>query len=263
MVSYLVGVVIAFLVLLAVFGTLDLFRPAERRLGVFRPGFRTDLAYWFFTSIVGEAIRRAALVVIVALITYGVWQRIDHDLIMQGFGPLSRLPYAIQVVLMLLIGDFLGYWMHRFFHRGNAWRFHAVHHSSEALDWLSSVRVHPLNEAAMTIATFTPLLLLGFAPAAAIGVAPVVTLFAILVHANVDWDWGPFRKVLVSPRFHRWHHSDEADAIGKNFAGLFPVWDILFGTYFMPAGRAPRSFGAGTPVPEGLWAQMKFPLSRS
>jgi Fatty acid hydroxylase superfamily len=66
------------------------------------------------------------------------------------------------------------------------------------------------------------------------GVAPPITLFAILFHANVDWDWGPPRSVIAAPRFHRWHHTGEAEARDKNFAGLLPLWDILFGTYYMP-----------------------------
>jgi fatty acid hydroxylase family protein len=71
------------------------------------------------------------------------------------------------------------------------------------------------------------------------GIAPVLTVMAILVHANLDWDWGPLRALLASPRFHRRHHTDEANARDKNFAGLRPIWDILFGTYYMPRNRLP------------------------
>ena len=59
------------------------------------------------------------------------------------------------------------------------------------------------------------------------------------MHANLDWDWGPLRSFLVSPRFHRWHHTSEEEARDKNFAGLLPLWDILFGTYYMPRERRP------------------------
>jgi sterol desaturase/sphingolipid hydroxylase (fatty acid hydroxylase superfamily) len=91
----------------------------------------------------------------------------------------------------------------------------------------------------------------------------VLTLMAILVHANLDWDWGPLRAVVVSPRFHRWHHTDEANARDNNFAGLLPLWDILFGTYYMPRDRAPQQFGTATPVPAGLIGQLIFPFRRS
>jgi sterol desaturase/sphingolipid hydroxylase (fatty acid hydroxylase superfamily) len=62
------------------------------------------------------------------------------------------------------------------------------------------------------------------------------------------------------PRFHRWHHTDESEARDKNFAGLLPLWDILFGTYYMPRDRRPASYGTATPVPTGLLGQLIFPF---
>jgi sterol desaturase/sphingolipid hydroxylase (fatty acid hydroxylase superfamily) len=94
-------------------------------------------------------------------------------------------------------------------------------------------------------------------------IVPVLTLMAILVHANVDWDWGPLRAVIVSPRFHRWHHTDETQARDKNFAGLLPIWDVLFGPYYMPKEHRPRSFGTTTAVPKGLIGQMVFPFRKT
>ena len=252
-----------FAILFVAFRLLDRTRSRERRLTAFRRGFWTDVAYWFFTPLVGETVKRVALLAVVAPIAYAVWRRVDPALVMGGFGPLSRLPLVVQAAMMLVIGDFVGYWMHRRFHRGWPWRFHAVHHSSVDLDWLSSLRVHPLNEALMAMAALTPILALGFAPIAYAAIAPLVTLLALVNHANVDWDWGPLRTVIASPRFHRWHHSAEPEALNKNFAGFFPLWDILFGTYYMPAGRAPRVFGADLPVPDGLWRQLTFPFRRN
>jgi sterol desaturase/sphingolipid hydroxylase (fatty acid hydroxylase superfamily) len=125
------------------------------------------------------------------------------------------------------------------------------------------VRLHPVNDALMRVAGAVPLLALGLAPVALAGVAPVLTLMAILVHANLDWDWGPLRAVVASPRFHRWHHTDEASARDKNFAGLLPLWDILFGTYYMPKDRLPQQFGTESPVPPGLLGQLLFPFRRA
>ena len=90
-----------------------------------------------------------------------------------------------------------------------------------------------------------------------------MTLYAILVHANVGWDLGPLRRVIASPRFHRWHHTSQAEGCDKNFSGLLPIWDLLFGSYYMPAARAPSEFGAGDePVPAGLWRQLAYPFRR-
>jgi sterol desaturase/sphingolipid hydroxylase (fatty acid hydroxylase superfamily) len=254
------GVLVAFIVLLSAFRVLQLARPREKRLALLRRGFWTDAAYWLFTPFVTRTITRVAVVVAVlpvALIAYG---RVDKQLLLNGFGPAARLPLWLQAMLILALGDLIGYWMHRLFHGRRLWRFHAVHHSSVDLDWLSAVRLHPVNDALMRIAGAVPLLALGFAPVAIVGIAPVVTVMAILVHANLDWDWGPLRGVLASPRFHRWHHTDEANARDKNFAGLLPVWDLLFGTYYMPRNRLPQQFGTSSPVPAGLVGQILFPF---
>ena len=259
----LAGLAIAFAILFVVFRALEFARPREKRQRILRRGLTTDIAYWTFTPLITSATTRicvAAVAIPFALIVYG---RIDKDLLLGGFGPASRLPLWVQAVAILIIGDFVGYWMHRAFHGRRLWRFHAVHHSSVDLDWLSAVRLHPVNDALMRVAGVLPVLALGFVPVAVAGVVPVLTLMAILVHANVDWDWGPLRALIVSPRFHRWHHTNEACARDKNFAGVLPLWDILFGTYYMPRDERPVSFGTATPVPRGILGQLVFPFRRA
>lgn len=256
----LTGLVVGFAILFVVFRAMDWLRPRERRIPILRRGLATDIAYWLFTPIVTRFVTRVSVAIVLipfALLIYGT---LDHETIMHGFGPLSQLPLWLQAIAIMAIGDFFGYWMHRWFHGRKMWNYHAIHHSSADLDWLSSVRVHPVNDAVMRIATTIPVVALGFAPIAVVGIVPILTLMAILVHANLDWDWGPLRSVLVSPRFHRWHHTDEDAARDKNFAGLFPVWDILFGTYYMPRDKLPATFGTRTPVPDGLVGQLIFPF---
>ena len=63
---------------------------------------------------------------------------------------------------------------------------------------------------------------------------PLLTLYAVFLHARIDWTYGPVGRVIASPAFHRWHHSQEPEAIDKNFSGLFAFWDVLFGTYYHP-----------------------------
>ena len=82
-----------------------------------------------------------------------------------------------------------------------------------------------------------------------------------MVHANVGWSFGPLRHVVTSPAYHRWHHSAEPEARNKNFAGLFPFWDRLFGTLYMPKDRRPTRFGvAGDAPPAGFLPQLLYPL---
>jgi sterol desaturase/sphingolipid hydroxylase (fatty acid hydroxylase superfamily) len=262
-VTILGNTAILFAILIVVFRLIDLLRPRDERLPIFRKNRATDYAYWIFGPLVTENLSKIAAFAALAPISLLAFGKVDTNLIMHGFGPASRLPVWLQIVLITIIGDFSSYWMHRAFHRGRLWNFHAIHHSIVDLDWLSSLRVHPLNDALMRIAGTLPVVALGFAPAAYAGVVVFFGLFAILVHANVDWDWGPLRTVFVSPRFHRWHHTSEAEGRDKNFAGFLPVWDILFGTYYMPDGKLPRVFGTATPVPSGLWGQLLFPFRHS
>lgn len=259
----LTGLAIAFLLLLVVFRALEFARPRARRLPLLRRGLLTDAAYWLFTPFVTKAMTRTCVAAVAIPFAVVVYSKVDRELLLNGFGPAARLPLWAQAVAILVIGDFVGYWMHRAFHGRRLWRFHAIHHSSVDLDWLSAARLHPVNDALMRVAGVLPVLALGFAPVAVASIVPVLTLMAILVHANVDWDWGPLRALIVSPRFHRWHHTNETQARDKNFAGLLPLWDILFGTYHMPRGERPADFGTSTPVPHGLLGQLLFPFRRT
>ncbi|HEY8247094.1 MAG TPA: hypothetical protein VIG38_07415 [Hyphomicrobium sp.] len=113
----LAGIGIAFVILLVLFRALEmLFRAREKRLPVLRRGLATDAAYWLFTPFVTKAITRicvAAIAIPFAVLVYG---KFDRDLLEHGFGPAARLPLWAQAVAILIIGDFVGYWMHRAFH---------------------------------------------------------------------------------------------------------------------------------------------------
>ena len=255
------SVIAGFIVLMLLFRGLEALHPRAQRLPMVRRGFLTDLGYWIFTPLVARAVTAVAIFLALVPVAYAIYGRIDRDLILHGYGPVSHWPLWSQAICIVGIAELIGYWMHRAFHASPLlWKFHAVHHSSVDLDWLSAVRVHPGNDVVMKLATTVPILALGFAPAAVAGIMPLLTLLAIGIHAHVDWDWGPLRAAIASPRFHRWHHTDESAARDRNFAGLFPVLDILFGTYHMPRDAWPASFGTATPVPDGLLRQLAFPF---
>ncbi len=114
----------------------------------------------------------------------------------------------------------------------------------------------------MRVAGALPLLTLGFAAVAIAGIAPVLTVMAILVHANLDWDWAHYARLWPRRGATAGTHTDAANARDKNFAGLSPIWDILFGTYYMPRDRRPRQFETASAGPAGLTGQMLFPFWR-
>jgi sterol desaturase/sphingolipid hydroxylase (fatty acid hydroxylase superfamily) len=105
-----------------------------------------------------------------------------------------------------------------------------------------------------------PFILLGFDPVAAAIAGPALGVFALLGHADVDWDWGPFRHVVTSPVYHRWHHSKDPAAIDKNFASFLPLWDIVFGTHYLPKDRKPQDFGIHEPVDHSVIGLLKHPF---
>jgi sterol desaturase/sphingolipid hydroxylase (fatty acid hydroxylase superfamily) len=238
-------------------------RGRHRVQPVFRKGWLTDVVYWFATILLTKPLVRLMLVLPVGILILAKVTSIDVMKLgaYTGYGPLSRQPIWLQAVQIYLLVDFTAYWTHRLFHRGKWWPFHAVHHSSEDLDWLGSLRVHPVNDLVNKLAQVTPVLLMGYNPLVTLSTAPFLTFYAIFLHANVNWDFGPLRRVIATPVFHRWHHSKEREAWDKNFAGLFPIWDQLFGTYYMPKGRYPENFGICEPMPSGYFGQLWEPFA--
>jgi sterol desaturase/sphingolipid hydroxylase (fatty acid hydroxylase superfamily) len=254
---------IGFVLLSALFLIIERLFGNRRGKPLMRKGWWLDASYYLFTPLVTKTITRLSLLLPLGLMVWlGVTSVSDlQTKVYAGFGPLSRQPVWLQAVELLILGDLIAYWTHRLFHGRRWWPFHAVHHSSEDLDWMSSIRVHPVNDLVTKFAQVFPLLLLGFNPFAAAGVTAFFTVYAIFLHADVDWDFGPLRHVIATPVFHRWHHSKDAAAMDKNFAGLLPLWDILFGTLYMPRDRKPENFGIHGPMPGHLPGQLVKPFA--
>src|SRR6266567_323903 len=120
----------------------------NRSRPILRRGWFTDVCFWFFTPLVTKVLTRASFF-LPALLLVGLGVVSADGLksgAYQGFGPLAKQPFWLEIVEIYVFFDLCGYWSHRLFHTGRWWPFHAVHHSSEDLDWLSSVRVHPFND---------------------------------------------------------------------------------------------------------------------
>jgi sterol desaturase/sphingolipid hydroxylase (fatty acid hydroxylase superfamily) len=222
----------------------------------------TDLCYWFIIPLFARYLRIGLLVLGAAWLfgintAEGLVEFYDD-----GFGPLGRLPLWAQAAIFLIASDFMLYWIHRFFHRPALWKYHAVHHSSEELDWISAARFHPVNIFLGSVLVDVVLLLVGISPNVLVFVGPFTIAHSAFVHANLNWTLGPFRTVLAGPVFHRWHHTAAARGGEKNFAGTFPIWDVLFATFYMPKSQAPDAYGVAEPLPETFGAQLLYPFRR-
>ncbi|WP_316205540.1 sterol desaturase family protein [Bradyrhizobium sp. SZCCHNS3004] len=221
----------------------------------------TDLVYWFFVPVFARVLRIGLLVLGAGV----VFKIHDADELIafydNGHGPLAQLPLWLQALLFLVLSDFLLYWSHRVFHGGEFWKYHAVHHSSEDLEWISAARFHPVNLILGTIAADVILLMAGISPNVMIWVGPFTTFHSAFVHANLNWTLGPFRYVLATPVFHRWHHTPMEEGGNTNFAGTFPIWDLLFGTFRMPEGQLPLVYGKDeADMPGEIVGQLAFPF---
>jgi sterol desaturase/sphingolipid hydroxylase (fatty acid hydroxylase superfamily) len=221
----------------------------------------TDICYWFFVPVFARTMRIGLLIV-----TAGVVFNIhDADELIafydNGHGPLAQLPLWMQGVLFLVLADFMLYWLHRLFHGGGFWKYHAIHHSSEEISWISAARFHPVNLMLGTIGVDVVLLMAGISPNVMIWVGPFTTFHSAFVHANLNWTFGPFRYVLATPVFHRWHHTSLEEGGDTNFAGTFPIWDVLFGTYRMPKGELPQDYGKDeATMPKEIGGQLAYPF---
>ena len=227
--NQILGIFIGLAALSALLCAMEWIFPSVRGQPLWREDSKLDLLYWFFTPLVTRAVSKVVVVAAVTIVLVALGQHLGPHAA-EGFGPVLLQPAWLIVVEMFLLGDLVGYWTHRCFHGGFLWKFHAVHHSSTRVDWLSSVRVHPVNDVVSKVVQAVSLACLGFPLKMLAGYVPFLTLYAILLHANVSWSFGPLRYVIASPLFHRWHHTRELQALDTNFAPLFPFWDVLFGT---------------------------------
>ena len=170
------------------------------------------------------------------------------------------LPPLPKMLVGIALFDLAIYWAHRFGHEVPFWwRFHRIHHSTAHLDWVSGFRNHPLDGILLTPA-FVLLLVAGFSPefSGALVVVQIVT--GLFLHANVRWRWKPLHRIVITPEFHHWHHANERDAHCSNYSVFLAVWDILFGTYYMPEHRRPMVYGIDEPVSVGLAGQLVDPF---
>lgn len=175
--------------------------------------------------------------------------------------------------LPLLVFDFFYYWHHRLQHTVAAlWAQHRLHHADEALCAFTSLRHHWLEDFFRIVTMVVPMaLLIHFtSPPAALAVGGVLGYWTSFEHANIQLPFGPLTPILAGPQYHRIHHSREAVHQDRNFAAFFPLWDIVFGTYYRPrAGEWPRTglasgerittLGAALLDPFRLWARMLRP----
>jgi sterol desaturase/sphingolipid hydroxylase (fatty acid hydroxylase superfamily) len=243
------------LLVAAVFVPLERLFALRKDQRIFRANWRLDLVYTFVNGALSTA--GIILIIVVASSIFGrvVPARLRAAVAIQ--------PFLIQLIEAIVSADLLFYAAHRLFHSVPfLWKFHAVHHSIEELDWLASARIHPLDQIVTKGSSILPLLAFGFSDSVIAVYAFIYTWHSYLLHSNVRIKFGPLKWVVASPEYHHWHHANEREAYDKNYAGQLSILDKLFHTLYLPQGKTPEKYGIDEPVPRGYLSQLIVPLRR-
>jgi sterol desaturase/sphingolipid hydroxylase (fatty acid hydroxylase superfamily) len=242
------------LALVLIFVPLERLIPLRPDQRILRKGWLNDTFYMLFN---GFVVRIGVLLILGATIGYFASRPSAA-----GFGPVAGLPMWAQVILAIIVADIGFYAHHRLFHAVPfLWRFHAIHHSIEELDWLAAHRVHPLDQIVSSTFSILPLYLLGFSGEAMLIWALIYIIHSHLVHANIAMDFGPLKHIIASPHFHHWHHSNVPGTRDTNFSGQLLFMDQIFGTARHPRD-VPAVYGTDDPVPGLYPLQIAWPFLR-
>ncbi len=174
----------------------------------------------------------------------------------------NHLPHYIQAILMLLGADFLRYWFHIASHKWNIlWKLHSVHHSPSKLYWINVARFHPVEKILQFLLEVLPFIVLGVGQ-------EVLSLYFIFYavngffqHSNIKLRLGFLNYIVSGPELHRWHHSVEIRESNQNYGNNLIIWDLLFGTWFLPEYKEVDELGLEDKTyPSDFINQIKAPF---
>jgi len=222
---------------------------------VFRPEWQTDFHHFIVNHMVVGFV-----LLTVNLLVHQLFGWAANDGVR---GWVQGLPFFVALFLIILVADLVQYWTHRAYHEVPLlWRLHAVHHSVKSMDWMAGSRQHILELILTRTLVLAPIYVLGFSKEVIDAYIVIVGFQAVFNHANVSVRLGPLRYLIVTPNFHHWHHSQDDEAIDKNYAAHFAFLDHLFGTAVKSDREWPREYGVvGDYVPNGFVKQFLFPFT--
>lgn len=179
----------------------------------------------------------------------------------QDHGVPSIHSLLLYTLLTLVVSDFCYYWAHRLAHKMPAWwELHKTHHSAKIMTPVTFARYHPIDnlfynifkQAGMAFLSGVYLYLYPSMPGAITIMSSNAVLVALnilgnnLRHSHIWLSFGPrIERVFISPAMHQIHHSENPKHFDKNFGSVFSVWDVMFGTVYIPQGKEELSFGLG------------------
>ncbi len=222
---------------------------------ILRPEWKLDLGYFALNHLLIGVLFIVANTFAPTVFGWAVNEKV------QAF--VSSIWLPAQVLLLMLGADFVQYWLHRAYHEVPwLWGLHAVHHSTEHLDWLAGSRNHILQTLVDRTLVMVPLYLLGPSTEALNIYVVVIAFQAVLIHSNIGIPFGPLGYLFVTPKFHHWHHSKDKPAIDTNYAAHLSFLDLIFGTFHMPEEHWPKEYGTLTRLPRSFLGQLLYPFRK-
>ncbi len=170
--------------------------------------------------------------------------------------------FPVQVALAVFVADFGLYWAHRLGHEWMLfWRFHALHHSPPRLWFINTGRFHFVDSFKSTVFGMPLLILLNPPTEIIFWYVACLNYVGILSHCNIELRPGILNYIFNTPGVHRWHHSRKLAESNHNYGEILMLWDLIFGTHFLPKHRPPADLGIDYVVPSGFLAQLAFPFT--
>lgn len=226
------------------------------------PSAWLDVRYFFFHQLIGHflmlGVSAVATTATFQLVTlFDGFEIVANATVVPGWrGAAMAVGYMIAA---FIVTDFISFYMHYLQHKiPLLWQFHKVHHSAEVMHPLSNFREHPIDNLAYLVAIGAGYGVVmgiavqgfGYVPGmpSLLGVPILMLLFNVLGynlrHSHIWLRWpGKWSMVFPSPAHHHVHHSCHPDHLDKNFAFMFPIWDVIFGCYVMPEDNRDVKFG--------------------
>jgi sterol desaturase/sphingolipid hydroxylase (fatty acid hydroxylase superfamily) len=147
-------------------------------------------------------------------------------------------PLWLQIVLATVFISFFKYWMHRLQHKNQfLWELHSYHHRTTDLKAMNTYVNHPIDYSLRNVVVYLIVAVVGFDPIAILISGALTFVGGALQHCGADLKGGILNYGFVTPEVHRWHHSakvPEGYGYSCNYAVDFPIWDMLFGTFYLP-----------------------------
>ena len=204
-----------------------------------------------------------------ALLQILIFKFIDRFYASHSLRIITPLPVFLQFLIIFVILDFIGYWMHRTQHQLQGygawfWRIHEVHHTTEDLNWLSGSRNHFLDLILPRVIGGGIMVLLGASDQAVEIFSVVGSLHGIFFHSNIRMKFGSLNYIINTPEMHRIHHLSDMRCQHSNFGDRLAIWDWIFGTAYLPDEEEIKDipFGIGYYYPRHLPGHLLYMFRR-